>query len=216
MSAQPSRGIGGGASENVVRQTIAEQPKKETAKEPQEESVSDLSGEKVECASPWCKEKVKKEWRHCPRCGHDQSMGDPEKRLGIKLTEEDISDYLFKGFITKEIKILGRHKATMKSGQPKDLQEIDAYLMNGDWSKDEHGEERRISDFFMKQMNAMCQTAACVVKVDGEFIGDSLEDRMKWLLERGSGFVDMLSQRVSWFNQAISKFLDNEDNLTGS
>jgi hypothetical protein len=88
--------------------------------------------------------------------------------------------------------------------------------MNGDWGKKDDGSERRVSDFYLRQMNALCVTASAVTKVDGESIGDSLEKRLAWMNERGSSFVDIVSQRVTLFNQALTEFLRSEDSILGS
>lgn len=221
MGHAPPRGVGGGASENVTTAhqrdaamnpdaPLEEVREESSPKEEKEFVVSD------KCPSASCRKVIDKEWKFCAACGQNILNEGLASKLGIKLGEEDLSDYLFKGYITRDIKILGKHKATMKSGQPKDLEAIDNYIMNGSWGKDDDGNDRKISDFFMRQVNAMCQTAACVVKVDGESIGETLDERMAWLKERGSSFVDILSQKVSWYNQALTEFLNDEDTVMGS
>jgi hypothetical protein len=223
MGQQPPRGIGGGASENATaakKRSVAMNPDEQSAKE---EAVSPTTPEPSEdeyrtrCPNVGCGSEItNKKWNYCPTCSTDLMLGGFENRLGIDLGEDDLSDYLFKGYITRDVKVLGKHVATMKSAQPRDLQEIDSYIMNGDWAKDEDGKDRKISEFFMRQMNALCNTASCVMKIDGESIGDSLESRMEWLMERGSAFVDILSQKVSWYNQALTEFLKKEDTVLGS
>ncbi|MFQ5352667.1 MAG: hypothetical protein ACE5D3_06305, partial [Candidatus Binatia bacterium] len=168
------------------------------------------------CPNHGCRSDLKDEWNYCAACGHDLLRGGPAKKIGIQFTEEDMHSYLFRGYVVCDLKILGKHKITVKSSQPKDLREIDDHIMNGDWAKNADGEERKISDFYLRQMNALCVTASAVIKVDGESIGDTLAKRLAWMDERGSAFVDLVSQRVSLFNQALTEFLKNEDAVLGS
>jgi len=218
---QGQRGIGGGAMENVStaqKRGVAMntlEPKAEAA-EPAAKAASVEPEEASNCTNQSCNLEVKKEWNFCPVCNTDLLRGGPTKKLGVQFSEEDLSDYLFKGYIVKEITMLGKHKATMKSSQPKDLEHIDAYIMNGPWGKNDDGSDRKVSDFYMRQVNAMCMTASVVVKIDGESIGNSIEARMEWLKERGSSFVDILSGRVALFNQALVEYLKKEDTILGS
>ena len=168
------------------------------------------------CTNSGCRIDVLPEWNFCPKCNADLLRGGPAKKLGVEYTEDDLSDYLFKGYIVKQIKVLGKHTATLKSQQPKELEAIDNYIMNGDWGKSEDGTDRKVSEFYMRQMNAMCMTASALVKVDGESIGATLPDRMKWLQERGTNFVDILSSRVVLFNKSLAEYLKKEDTILGS
>jgi hypothetical protein len=220
MGNAPPRGVGGGAAENAAtakQRDVAMNPdaKPEVLEEPAPAEESEPEVRK-HCPNSSCGIGVEKGWSYCSTCGTDLLVNGFQSKLGIKLTEEDLSDYLFKGYISREVKILGKHNATMKSSQPKDLEEIDRFIMTGKWGKEEDGSDRRVSDFFMRQMNALCQTASCVMKVDGDSIGDNLEARMEWLMERGSAFVDILSQKVGWYNQALTEFLKDEDTVLGS
>lgn len=219
MSSRPAHGIGGGSVK-------AEAPphQRSTAKEPEDPSIVgeaslpalDDDVVRTDCPNPSCRAQVESAWSYCPRCSCDLMRDGADGRLGISFTEDDLSDYLFKGYISRDVKVLGKHHATMKSSQPKDLEAIDSYLMNGDWAKNEDGSDRKISEFYMRQMNMLCITAASVIKVDGESIGDTLDARMRWLMERGSAFVDMLSAKVSLFNQGLTEYLKKEDTVLGS
>lgn len=184
---------------------------------PPEEKVEEPEHEEVQvCLNDVCKVDVKPEWNFCPQCNMDLLRGGPAKKIGVEFTEDDLSDYLFKGYIVKKIKLLGKHTVMLKSSQPKDLESIDNYIMNGNWGKNADDTDRKVSDFYMRQVNAMCMTAASVAQMDGESIGESLDDRMEWLRERGSSFVDILSGRVALFNQAIVAYLKKEDTILGS
>jgi len=222
MPEQGRRGIGGGAVENLAtvgkRGAAMGNPNVGAAEEgataPLAAEVE--SEETPVCTNSVCRIDVLPEWNFCPKCNTDLLRGGPGKKLGIEYTEADLSDYLFKGYIVKQIKILGKHTATLKSQQPKELEAIDKYIMNGEWGKDEDGTDRKVSEFYMRQMNAMCMTASALVKVDGESIGADLPERMKWLQERGTNFVDILSSRVVLFNKSLAEYLKKEDTILGS
>jgi len=199
------------AHQRQVAMGRGEEEPEQAAPPKEEEKV-----EEVRCPEPACGIKAENDWIFCARCGTDLIAGGAAKRLGVTITEDDVQDYLFKGYVVRDIKILGKHVATMRSSQTRDLKEIDSFIMNGDWSKDEKGNEHQVSDFFLRQMNALCITAMAVRKIDGSSIGESLADRVAWMEERGSAFVDMLATKVQLFNRAITEHLKKEDALQGS
>lgn len=221
--AQPAGGVGGAAAENTKAAIYRQQalhpdapvtePEPEKKPEPKAaESDSDL---KV-CPNPTCPQKLVREWLFCSRCGSNLLRNGAAKQIGIELTEEDLHDYLFRGYVMRDIKILGKHVATFKSSQPKELREIDDYMMNGSWGKDENGRDRKISEFYMRQLNAMCMAAASIVKLDGEAIGVSFSERIDWMQNRGSAFVDLVSQKAALFNQSVTEFLKDQETVLGS
>lgn len=169
------------------------------------------------CPNTRCAAEAKDEWNFCAKCGQDLlRTGTAAKKLGISFAEEDIQDYLFKGFVSRELKLLGKHSVLVKSSQAEDLAEIDNYIMNGGWAKDDEGKERRVSDFYMRSMNGLCVTAAAVMKLDGDPIGETLEQRIAYLSGKGSAFVDLLTTRVTLFNRALTEYLQKIDNVLGS
>lgn len=202
------------ARAQIERQTkrMPDAPPEAVLQEPEGPPVDE---ERV-CKNTLCKKSVEEAWVFCPSCGRDQISDSPQKKLGITIDDNDVHDYLFKGYIVRDLKILGKHTITVKSSQPSDAEEIDLYLMNGKWSKDASGDERKVSEFFLRQMNSLCMTAAAVHKVDGQSIGKDLPERLKWLKERGSAFVDMVAQRVVWFNQSLTEHLEKEDTFPES
>jgi ribosomal protein L40E len=202
------RGIGAAAPENNKKPAPEEAPVT-VAAEPEK---SDL-----ECKSVFCTATVPADAAFCPKCGHDQLRGGLIKKLGIEpFDDNDIQDYIFRGYVVREIKVMGKHTLTVRSSQAKDLKEIDSFIMNGSWSKGPDGKTLNVSDFFLRQMNALALTAMSVQKVDGQSIGTTLEDRIRWLEERGAAFVDLIAQKTSLFNQALSDHLKKEDSISGS
>jgi ribosomal protein L40E len=203
-------GIGSAAPENASRRTA---PEPEPSPAPPVAKAED----DTTCKSTFCNAAVPLDAAFCSKCGFDQMRGGLIKKLGIDpFTDEDIQDYIFRGYVVRDIKVVGKHTVTMRSSQAKDLKEIDTYIMTGSWSKSEDGKERQISEFFLRQMNALCATAMSIQKMDGQSIGATLVERMAWLEERGSAFVDLLAQKTSLFNQALTDHLKKEDTLSGS
>jgi len=211
-------GIGGGTHENAVAAEArevalgnapVEPPAQQAEPEPEKASPST-------CLNPRCGIKVEPAWDYCASCGQSVTRGGAGRQLGIEFKPQDLEEYLFRGYIVREVKIVGQHKATLKSAQPKDMREIDDLIMNGEWIKSATGSDKRVSDFYLRQMNAMCITAACLVKLDGNPVGGTLQERMDWIEERGAALVDILANKVSLFNQAITEFLSEETTILGS
>lgn len=211
-------GIGGRVAANA---TTAHQRNVAMGQDPDDDPVVSSTKKEEEtqpsiCPNAACNLETETTWGYCPKCGTDLVKGGTEKRLGIKLDVDDIQDYLFKGFVVRDLKILGKHSMTVRSSQAKDLREIDDFIINGTWLKDEDGNEKQVSDFMIRQMNALCLTAMAVQKVDGKSIGEDLAARVLWIEEKGSAFVDMMATRVTLFNRALTELLKKEDALLGS
>lgn len=216
-NAQPRRGggIGAAAPENNASARARDvatdsEPEPPTVKEVEKDDADELK------ACTRCQIKLDPKWNFCAKCGADLIRGGAAKHLNISFTEDDVHDYLFKGYVIRDVSVFGKFKATLKSSQPSDIKEIDEYVMEGAWRKDKDGNERQISNFFLEQVNTLCMTAACVQKFNGESIGSTLADRMKWMFERGSALVDHLSQKAILFNRAITDHLKKADTVLGS
>lgn len=211
----PARGIGSRAPENAKDFGSGGAAPEQVGRE---SNSTDSEGEKAQkvCPNSICSKETDSEWSFCSKCGTDLITGGAERKLGIKLEEKDLQDYIFKGYVVKDLKVLGQHSLTVRSSQTSDLKEIDDYIINGKWNKDSEGDEKQVSDFMLRQMNALCLTAMAIQKFDGSSIGDGLEHKVEWLEERGSALVDIFATRVTLFNKAITEYLKKEDALLGS
>ena len=193
-----------------LTEDLIEPPKEKV--EAQEDETTDLEV----CPATRCSAKLDKEWMFCARCGTDLIKKNFAKKLGIEFTEDDVQDYLFKGFVVKTVKVMGKNNVMLKTSQPKDLSQIDDFIMNGEWAKNAEGGDKGVSDFYFRQMNTLALAAVSILKVNGESIGNKMEDRVEWLQERGSVLVDKLTMKVQLFNQAMTEHLEKEDTLSGS
>jgi hypothetical protein len=209
---RPHRGIGGAAHENAAQaaaraQAFGEPP---PAKAGEKSDVEDKDAKLTAC--PGCRATLDDEWNFCAKCGRDLvSDRDPVKWLGIKpFTTEDVEEWLFRGYIVRDLPILGEHKIRTKSSQPKDLKEVDAYFLNGEYK------DKALSQDLYKQLHTMATVAASVFSLDDKPIGDKLGDKMAWLEEKGSAFVDMVTYRVALFNRAWTGYVEAKNRLSGS
>lgn len=216
---QPGGGIGSAAPENRIAAEARSQAMgvpSETEREAAE-TVANKAQESdvlVVCPNPTCAMKLEPAWTFCPRCGDDiLGKNDPARRLGIALTEEDVESYVFRGFVIRDLPLFGKYKVTARTSIAKDMKAIDKYLMTY-----VEKEEKKVSGAVLQNLNQLCIAATAVQSLNGEPVGgkdQSLESKVAWLLERGSAFVDMVSDRVILFNRAVTLHLRKESTLKG-
>ena len=212
--ARPAGGIGGRALENTAAARARDSAMGIPAPAAPEAAAKEAEkAEPVKC--PRCAVVMDDGDKFCAQCGVDvQREMHPEEKLGVTFAAEDVEDYLFKGFILKDIKFFGKHTLTVKTSQPKDLRAIDEFLMNGSsYGKDD---KKRVSDFYLKQLNFLCLTAIAVVKLDGQPLPDALDKRVAMLDEKGSAFVDKAGELVVLLNRAWTQYLEDQNHLLGS
>jgi hypothetical protein len=208
------RGIGGAARENAAqaaaRAQAFGQPSPTAADEDKVEPDDEPKAKLEQC--PGCRAALDDEWNFCAKCGRDLvGDRDPVKWLSIKpFVTEDVEEWLFKGYIVRDLPIVGEHKIRVKSSQPRDLKEVDAYFLNGEYK------DKPLSQDLYKQLHTMATVAASVSSLDDKSIGDKLGERMAWLEERGSAFVDMVTYRVAVFNRAWTRYVEAKNRLMGS
>jgi len=216
-------GIGAGARENrggaggmpVDQATPAEQAEQQTAADEGQEA------DWPNC--PLCKKSMilGKDWKFCAHCGADiLAINDPAKKLGISFDVSDVQDYIFKGYVVRDLKILGSHVITVRSSQAKDIRVIDDLVMNGEYIP----KDTKISDYYLSTLNRQMHTAVALQKLDGTSIitkpcktlKDELVEKLGYLEERGAAFNDIVSAKVVLYNQALTKYLQEADAVLGS
>ena len=222
-SSAPS-GIGGRAKENEANSQARAQAFgtiEEESDSPELEKAAPVLEEPPPPCSR-CKKEVQKKWHFCSGCGQELDSADPSEVLKVSLDEDDIENYLFRGYILKDVPILRNHSVTLKSSQKEDLDHIDDFLMNGNWrkKKDASGkpndEIKEVSQFLLTQMQSFAVMASSVVKIDGQSIGKDLLERVEYLNDKGSAFIDLLAKKTVLYNKAITKLLEDEDAVLGS
>ena len=208
------RGIGGAARENAGQAAARAQAFGEAASEGpvEEKAEAEKTKEPKLEQCPGCRAVLESEWNFCGKCGRDLvAERDPVKWLGIAaFTDEDVQDFLFRGYIVRDLPILGKHKIRAKSSQPKDLKDVDAYFVNGEYK------DKALSQDLYKQLHTMASVATSVFSLDDKTIGEKLSEKMTWLEERGSAFVDMITYRVALFNRAWTRYLEDQNRIMGS
>lgn len=214
----PAGGIGSRAAENSVaarsRAVAMGAPIDEATDEPLE-AHPETNPDPVPQACTRCGNPTTEAQNYCARCGADLMRGDFAARLGVKFTDEDIEDYVFRGYVMRDVSVYGKHTVTVKSSQPSEGKDIDDHHMNGAWRKEKDGSPRNVSELMSREQRQLALTATLVVKFDGKSIGDNFQTRLKWLEDHGSAFVDLLSQKAIWFNRALSTHLQKADVLEG-
>jgi hypothetical protein len=212
----PHRGIGGAAAENATHAAARARALGDPAPAPAgaeaEASAAETKAPALPGSCASCRRPLESEWNFCAKCGRDLVIDrDPVKWLGIApFCDDDVQDYLFKGCIVRDLPILGTHKLRAKSSQPKDLKEVDTYFVNGEYK------DKALSGELYKQLHTMATVATSVFSLDDKSVGKELKERMAWLEEQGSAFVDMITLRVAGFNRAWTKYLEAQNPILGS
>jgi hypothetical protein len=201
-------GIGGGARENrasaISRDAALSNP-------PVEEHLSEKAPPEpetdVEHKCTRCSTISSEEANFCHKCGKDLLL-DPMKKLGIEFTEEDLDQYLFKGYLVKEVKVVGR-SLMVRSSLPDDHKQITAYLMD-EWNN------KPVTQDFWENLRGAASISLCIVSFDGKEIGENVSERVDWMLKIGSALHDMITNKVVLFNRAITEWLSKKDTFLAS
>ena len=177
-------------------------------KQPQTQDEKNSEPEVPEGVScPACQSEVAADVNYCPICGVDLGKLDVESALGIKIGDEDLQQYLFQGYLVKEITIIGDHTAVMKTLVPKDVNAIEL-SMTQKWG------EKKITNSHWQSQFALENLAHGIVKFGGISLGETPEERYVYLTEKmGSHLIDILSRKWSLLNRAVSHLLQNPDAL---
>lgn len=127
-------------------------------------------------------------------------------QLGIKFTEDDIEEYLFKNEIAKDIDVLknGRVVVTLKTLKKRERDEIEVLLNKAQkLTDDEVATQRGINNFRQKRLIATSLQA-----INGNSIGTILEDKLNylgslsdWIYEH---LVDAFNLYIFAVNEAIT------------
>lgn len=204
-----SSGIGGGARENrrsaaahsaAMAASHSRPTENEKADQAEAETTKTKDVEKSKCDR--CSREVTEDDNFCGRCGADL-LNDPAKRLGITFVPEDFDEYLFRGFLAKEVKVVGK-SMVIRSSVAQDHKKISDYLMEN-WS------EKPVAPDFWDNLRGTAAISMALMSFDGHPIPDDVKESVDWLMQRGSALHDMITQRVVLFNRAVTAWLREKD-----
>jgi hypothetical protein len=219
-AARAHRGIGGAAKENAHEAAARAQamgaapaePPAADRREPAAAAAATAPPATGPCAG--CRAPLDTEWNFCPKCGRDLvADSDPVKWLGIEpFVDADMEEWLFRGYLVRDLPVLGTHTIRVKTSQPTDAKVVDKYFLKGEY-KDEP-----ISQELFQKLYKMASAAVSLFSFDGKPIGEKLEERMIFLEGKGSPFADMVTHRVALLNRAWTAFFNSKDSnrLLGS
>ena len=91
---------------------------------PDESTVCPECGESLVDLCVYCEQPLVEGAHYCHHCGGMVNEVPTSEILDVTLTEEDIADYCFKGYITKDIKVGKDITVTLKTLTQKELEEI--------------------------------------------------------------------------------------------
>lgn len=152
-----------------------------------------------------CAQPVSQEWIHCAYCGAFLYQGNPAKAIGIEITEEDIGEYLFKGYLVKDVELTHGKKATFKTLIPKEGYAIEDTVM--EMFKDKDATQNRYSNTY-----ALVNLSYGWMRFDGQSLGDTPEKRLQHLQEAiGIHLLDIASKKWNLFNRAVTAMLEQPD-----
>lgn len=191
--------IGGKAKEMSIRRNLADpEPSPGTDSSKKEEVVED-----EKC--PACGEDVEKKHFFCTMCGVELGRKDIAKTLGIALTEDDVSEYFFKGYLVKEIEIAHGKRGIFKTLLPKEMDELESSMM-------ERFKDRDVSQAQWSNISAITGLSYGWVKFDGMSLGETPGERFAYLMGKmGPHVIDIASKKWTVLNRAVQAMLEDPD-----
>jgi len=149
------------------------------------ETIDDV--EVVDTRCPYCSTVNKKESNYCNECGGVLHDLDAEKLLGIKITEEDITDYVILGTVSKTVSI-GKIQVgirTLKSGEWKSVNVAAESVSPG----------KQIT-FTIEQNQRVCANGLWMVRGNDKLKDMSSEARYEAIQNMASDFVEIVASKI--------------------
>lgn len=190
--------IGGKAKEMGIRRNLAD-PHQQPQPQPEKESP------KKEDKCPACGAEIGEEFLFCGMCGVELGRKNISKSIGIELTEDDVSEYFFKGYIVKEIEIAHGKKGLFKTLLPKEMDELESKMMDRFRDKD-------VSQSQWSNISAITGLSYGWVKFDGVKLGETANERFDYLMEKmGPHVIDIASKKWTILNRSVQAMLEDPD-----
>lgn len=162
-------------------------------------------GEKRDEKCSACGETVEEDQFFCGMCGVELGRKDIAKTLGIKLTDEDVSEYFFKGYLVKELEIAHGKKGVFKTLLPKEMDELESKMM-------ERFKDKDVSQAQWSNISAITGLSYGWVKFDGVSFGETASDRFDYLMEKmGPHVIDIASKKWTILNRSVQAMLEDPD-----
>jgi hypothetical protein len=135
------------------------------------------------------------------------------KRLGIKITADDIDMLLFKGDIEKEIKVLksGKYNVVLKSLTKKERDQVDQLVGK---ARDEKSAEV-FTQGGVDNYRSIRLLAFSLISVNGSKIEGSLEEKVLYIKQLSDWIYEHLVTTFNMFVFAVNEAL-TDDNLKNS
>jgi hypothetical protein len=201
--------IGGKSKEfQAARRTptgakMAAPPDTEEPQKPAEEEAPEETG--IPCSS--CGADVQEDHLFCSMCGLEQGRKDVIKALGVELTEEDLSEYIFKGYLVKDIPLVHGKMGTFKTLLPIEANACEDAIT--DRFKDKDATNTQWTNVY-----AQMYLSYGWIKFDGNSLGETPEKRSEFIDKSiGVHLLDIASKKWSLFNRAIAALLEDPDAL---
>ena len=154
-----------------------------------------------------CESTVLEEHIFCPTCGLEQGRKDVIKALGIELTEEDLGEYIFKGYLVKDIPLTHGKMETFKTLLPVEANACEDAIT--DRFKDRDATNTQWTNVY-----AQMYLSYGWIRFDGNSLGETPEKRRDFIDKSiGVHLLDIASKKWSLFNRAIAVMLEDPDAL---
>ncbi|MHC4647266.1 MAG: hypothetical protein ACYTBJ_17385 [Planctomycetota bacterium] len=178
-----------------------------SAGEPELQPKTEETAPEVETACPSCDGGVGELHLFCPTCGTDLNKSDMSKALGIELTEDDVSEYLFKGYLVKEVPLIRGKVALFKTLTSAEAEAVETSIM--DKFKDKDATNSQWANSY-----AITSLSHGWIKFDGQSLGSTPEDRHERLnTQMGVHLIDIASKKWNMFNRAVGSLLEDPDKI---
>lgn len=152
---------------------------------------------------PRCKVGTIEDQNFCPVCGLDNKKQRAADALGVKITDEDVQDYLFKGHIVKSVPFLEKHSLLFKTSQSREVDEADKLT-------EKHFEGRRPTDIEWLSYRSKILVAFGWVKMNGSSIGNTVAERLEYIDNHGSQLLEIVAKKYKLFTDAIAEVLNGD------
>jgi hypothetical protein len=169
------------------------------------ETQEEKESEKEEEKCPNCTEKLGDDFLFCPMCGIELGRKGIAKALGIELTQDDISEYFFKGYIVKELELAHGKKGIFKTLLSNELDELDTKMT-------ERFKDQDASQGQWENIRAITGLSYGWIKFDGVKFGETADSRFEYLMGKvGPHLIDIASKKWNLLNRAVQAMLEDPE-----